>query len=72
MPDCSQTIDDLLKLMLVEGFGTEESASDENIRNTLHVQQCKIVDIDGNLRRVYPAKTDLIFEDTDNIVVDRE
>lgn len=30
---------------------------------TLNVEQVKIVDEDGNLKVVYPSKTDLVFSD---------
>lgn len=69
------TIELLLKEMLLAGFGVMENtdASEETtILNVLNVQQIKITDLDGNLRTVYPSKTDLHFEESSNISVDRE
>lgn len=61
--------------MLLAGFGVLENAdaSEENlILNILNVQQIKITDLDGNLRTVYPSKTDLHFDESSNISIDRE
>lgn len=73
--DCRATIELLLKEMLLAGFGVMENvdANEEaTILNVLNVQQIKITDLDGNLRTVYPSKTDLHFEESSNISVDRE
>lgn len=73
MIDCRCAIDELLKEMLTGGFGAEGGdAIEENIENTLCVQQIKVTDDEGNLRRVYPSKTDLEFEDDAAIIVERE
>lgn len=42
------------------------------IRNQLIVQQIKITDFDGNLKTVYPSKTDLNFDESASISVERE
>lgn len=73
MSDCRSAIDALLKEMLIGGFGTGGGdTTNENIQNTLSVQQIKVTDAEGNLRRVYPSKADLEFEDGDAILVERE
>lgn len=61
--------------MLLAGFGILENtdSNEENtILNLLNVQQIKITDLDGNLRTVYPSKTDLQFDEATNISIDRE
>lgn len=73
MSDCRSAIDELLKEMLIGGYGTQGGdATEENIENTLFVQQIKVTDDEGNLRRVYPSKADLEFEDGAAILVERE
>lgn len=71
MADCRMAMEQLLMSMLIDGFGVENS-SEENIANVLHLKQIKIVDEEGNLRRVYPSKTDLEFGDNEHILIDRE
>lgn len=61
--------------MLLAGLGVsnEPSASDEQPSiQELVVQQIKITDAEGNLKNVYPSKTDLQFDESANIVVERE
>jgi len=73
--DCRLTMELLLKEMLLSGFGVMENvdSSEENlILNLLNVQQIKISDLDGNLRTVYPSKTDLHFDESSNISIERE
>lgn len=38
----------------------------------LTIRQVKNVDTDGNLKAVFPARNDLVFEDTCGICVERE
>lgn len=57
---CRKIADTLLKEML-HLFG-----------KPLVVQQVKHVDLDGNLKSVYPARNDLVFEQNASIFVDRE
>lgn len=59
-PICKRVADTLLKEM-VQLFG-----------KTLIVQQVKNVDIDGNMKSVYPSRVDLAFDDHASIVVERE
>lgn len=72
MIDCVATIEALLKAMLQSGLGASQNDSSDTTSNTLNVRQVKVTDAEGNLRRVYPAKGDLVFEDMENIVIDRE
>lgn len=53
------------------GFGVYESPTDDII-NVLDVKQVKITDADGNLRRVYPSKSDMKVEEHENVIVERE
>lgn len=70
MKDCVAAMEALLKAMLLAGFGAEQNESNETIINALDIIQVKITDAEGNLRRVFPAKGDLIFDDSENIIVD--
>lgn len=73
MTDCRSAIDQLLKEMLIGGFGADGGDStEEYIQTTLVIQQIKVTDAEGNLRRVYPSKADLEFDDGDAILVERE
>lgn len=72
MIDCVDTMEALLKAMLQSGLGASQNASSDTTIATLDIRQVKITDAEGNLRRVYPAKSDLIINEYDNIAVDRE
>lgn len=77
MADCRQTIEELLKEILLAGFGGEyesESSEGEGVTKgyQLLVQQVKSTDAEGNLRTTYPSKTDLVFDETSNLLVIRE
>ncbi|XP_031621184.1 leucine-rich repeat-containing protein 47-like [Contarinia nasturtii] len=70
--DCVATIEALLKAMLIAGFGTSQNEQcDINVKR-LDLRQVKITDAEGYLRRVYPAKGDLIFDANESIAVERE
>jgi len=67
MDVCKKCIDSLLYEMLINGFTTKQQP------NELLVQQIKVIDIDGNLKNVYPSKVDLVdFEENFSINVVRE
>lgn len=68
MTDCRTTIEELLKSMLLAGLGRNTDHSDQHI---LDVTQMKITDAEGNLRTVYPSKTDLVTEKSENIIIER-
>jgi phenylalanyl-tRNA synthetase beta subunit len=54
--------DELLKEMLLLDLG--KKVGESSLARSLQVEQVKIVDVEGNLRVVYPSKTDLAFETT--------
>lgn len=56
--ECRTAMQELLREMLMANFG----ASSTEEHRSLIVQQVKITDPEGNLRSVYPSKTDLQFE----------
>lgn len=62
----------LLTAMIHSGLGASSNASGDNGVNTLDLCQVKAVDAKENLRRVYPAKGDLVFDETELIAVERE
>ncbi|XP_019944604.2 leucine-rich repeat-containing protein 47 [Paralichthys olivaceus] len=54
----------------VEGEGpTEPAEASDKASSELIVQQVRTVDQDGNLKVVYPSKTDLSFNDISNLTV---
>lgn len=78
MADCRIAIEELLKEMLLACIGgfcdadNADNGAELVARNQLIVQQIKITDLDGNLKNVYPSKTDLNFDETASIFVERE
>lgn len=74
--DCRLTIQELLKEMLLAGFGvlpTPANVDEESsVKQQLLVQQVKTTDLEGNLRAVYPSKQDLQFDENLSILVERE
>lgn len=75
MIDCRTTIEELLKEMLLAGFdkSSGDSVGDGTSKpKQIIVQQIKTTDDDGNLRTVYPSKTDLNYDESTNILVERE
>lgn len=69
MTDCRTAIEALLKAMLMDGIGRFADNSEQKI---LDVTQIKITDAEGNLRTVYPSRSDLIIERHENIVIERK
>lgn len=63
-------MDEFLKELVIQGLGCETN-SDGNKFHEIHVEQVKIVDLEGNMKSVYPSRTDANYEDG-NIVVLRE
>ncbi|XP_045503618.1 leucine-rich repeat-containing protein 47-like [Colias croceus] len=55
---CKTVMDKLLHECLLLGVADEE----EGPYHTLTVQQVKVVDMEGNLKSVYPSRTDCVFE----------
>ncbi|XP_013167942.1 PREDICTED: leucine-rich repeat-containing protein 47-like [Papilio xuthus] len=64
---CKTVMDKLLQECLLLGIGDE---GEDDGYHTLSVQQVKIVDTEGNLKSVYPSRTDCVYEGT-NIKVYR-
>lgn len=61
------------------GFGIAKKVIDTLLKETvlllesnLIVGQVRVVDTEGNLKSVYPSKTDLIFDNTISIKVFRQ
>ncbi|GBN66061.1 Leucine-rich repeat-containing protein 47 [Araneus ventricosus] len=70
---CKKVMDTLLMEMLKLGLGNQDTETvngeeSDTHRNTLSVQQIKIVDEEGQLKVVYPSRTDI---QTDGILVTR-
>ncbi|KAL3244255.1 hypothetical protein MRX96_018879 [Rhipicephalus microplus] len=67
LPFCKKVMDALLAESLQLGLGNEEALSEAGstgdggaTTHRLQVEKVKVVDKDGNLRVVYPSKTDLV------------
>ncbi|XP_023232845.1 leucine-rich repeat-containing protein 47-like [Centruroides sculpturatus] len=77
LPACKKVMDSLLYETLKLGLGnkkldvngsTEIENESSNLKSLI-IEQMRVVDEDGNLKVVYPSRTDLIFEDI-NVVRD--
>lgn len=69
MKDCMATMEALLLAMVQGGFGATGAAATAGA-NILDLQQVKIVDTEGKLRRVFPAKGDLVFDANELVAVE--
>lgn len=79
LADCRITIEELLREMLLAGLGDTSDGGSDGVaddglvlRHKLIVQQIKTTDLDGNLKTVFPSKTDLNFDENASIFVERE
>lgn len=61
-------LDEFLKEMIIEGLGSAPN-EDLNKYYELLVEQVKIVDLEGNMKSVYPSRTDAIYENKDIAVI---
>ncbi|KAL7292807.1 hypothetical protein TKK_0013633 [Trichogramma kaykai] len=68
---CKKVLDELLREMVVQGLGCQNQNDDQDKYHELLVEQVKIVDLEGNMKSVYPSRTDVQYEDK-NIIVSRE
>jgi hypothetical protein len=70
---CRRVLDTLLREILLLGISSSESPIEgtmlQSAYHTLTVQQVRVVDKEGNLKVVYPSRTDLIFEDNSISVI---
>ncbi|XP_041972439.1 leucine-rich repeat-containing protein 47-like [Aricia agestis] len=57
---CKTVLDKLIQECLLLGIGDEPGSE----YHTLTVQQVKIVDLEGNLKAVYPSRTDCTYDTT--------
>ncbi|XP_069691422.1 leucine-rich repeat-containing protein 47-like [Periplaneta americana] len=69
---CRRVLDSLLHDTLLLGVGSESPGEGTTLHSAYHsltVQQVKIVDMEGNLKVVYPSRSDLNFEDSSVTVI---
>ncbi|XP_067015352.2 leucine-rich repeat-containing protein 47 [Anabrus simplex] len=62
---CRNVLDTLMSEMLTLGIGdiqNKEQEEDAKQFHTLSIEQVKIVDMEGNLKAVYPGRNDLVYE----------
>ncbi|KAL4710100.1 hypothetical protein ACJJTC_016502 [Scirpophaga incertulas] len=64
---CKAAASRLLQDTLLLGVGSPPGAD----RHSLSVQQMKVVDVEGNLKSVYPSRTDCVFEGSSDIKIYR-
>lgn len=69
MKDCMATMEALLLAMVQGGFGINGAGNDAATK-ILDLRQVKIVDTQGNLRRVFPAKGDLVYDQSELVAVE--
>lgn len=68
---CRKVADQFLNELVMLGLGcSAESDKSEDYHN-LVIEQVKVVDLEGNMKLVYPSRSDLIFEDS-NVTIIRE
>ncbi|XP_012266758.2 leucine-rich repeat-containing protein 47-like [Athalia rosae] len=68
---CSKVADQFLSELVMLGLGcSAETEKSENYHNLL-VEQIKVVDLEGNMKVVYPSRSDLIYDDN-NVTIVRE
>jgi hypothetical protein len=60
-------LDEFLKELVIQGLGCE--GQNESKFHELLVEQVKIVDIEGNMKSVYPSRTDAIYEEKEVLVI---
>ncbi|XP_043268160.1 leucine-rich repeat-containing protein 47-like [Venturia canescens] len=68
---CRNVLDEFLKELLVLGLTNKSETGETQDFHELDVEQVKIVDMEGNMKVVYPSRTDLVFEDS-TIAIFRE
>ena len=64
-------MDQFLKELVTLGLGCTLESNDPDEFHKLIVEQVKVVDIEGNMKQIYPCRTDLNFEDN-SITINRE
>lgn len=68
MKDCVVTMEALLLAMVQGGFGANDGGP-AGVK-ILDLRQVKCVDTEGKLRRVFPAKGDLVFDENEMVAVE--
>lgn len=62
-------MDELLKELITQGLCTSTENSNQSGHN-LEVEQVKVVDMEGNLKHIYPSRVDLNFDDKIKVIRD--
>ncbi|XP_015592936.1 leucine-rich repeat-containing protein 47 [Cephus cinctus] len=68
---CKKVMDQFLKELVVSGLGCSPEGDIPEEYHSLCIEQVKVVDREGNMKQVYPSRTDLVFEEN-NITIIRE
>lgn len=72
-----ETKDVFVEVTSSTGIGIARKVADALLKETvllfedITVKQVKVVDTEGNLKSIYPSRTDLIFDDNASIKVAR-
>ncbi|KAH0554773.1 leucine-rich repeat-containing protein 47-like [Cotesia glomerata] len=66
---CRDVMDELLKELITQGLCTSTENSNQSDHN-LEVEQVKVVDMEGNLKHIYPSRVDLNFDDKIKVIRD--
>ncbi|XP_003705780.1 leucine-rich repeat-containing protein 47 [Megachile rotundata] len=60
---CRNILDQFLKELVIQGFGCPSDQETTSTYHNLVVEQVKVVDMEGNMKLIYPSRADLNFEE---------
>lgn len=64
-------MDEFLKELITQGLcSSMENSNQTSNAHNLEVEQVKVVDMEGNLKHIYPSRVDLNFDDKIKIIRD--
>lgn len=56
-------LDQFLKELVIQGFGCPSDQENTSPYHSLVVEQVKVVDMEGNMKLLYPSRADLNLEE---------
>ena len=60
---CRNILDQFLKELVIQGFGCPSDQENTSAYHSLVVEQVKVVDMEGNMKLLYPSRADLNLEE---------
>ncbi|XP_057331602.1 leucine-rich repeat-containing protein 47-like [Microplitis mediator] len=67
---CRNVMDEFLKELITQGLCSSTDSNQTSNAHNLEVEQVKVVDMEGNLKHIYPSRVDLNFDDKIKIIRD--